>query len=103
VLTGAQGTGLARALMDFAEQQAMKLRLPRLTLHTNEVMTEDQAIYVHLGYRERAAIRRRIPARLHAEGTTVCMTTSGYGAPPEADAQQPVTAPQLHPPVPGAH
>jgi N-acetylglutamate synthase-like GNAT family acetyltransferase len=50
----AQGTGLARALMDFAEQQARKLRLPRLALYTNEVMTENQAIYVHLGYRETA-------------------------------------------------
>ena len=48
----AQGAGLGRALMDFAEQQARKLRLPRLTLYTHEVMTENQAIYAHLGYRE---------------------------------------------------
>jgi GNAT superfamily N-acetyltransferase len=50
----AQGTGLGRALMDFAEQQARKLRLLRLTLYTHEVMTENQAIYAHLGYRETA-------------------------------------------------
>ena len=50
----AQGAGLGRALMDFAEQQARKLRLPRLALYTNEVMTENQAIYAHLGYRETA-------------------------------------------------
>ena len=50
----AQGTGLGRALMDFAEQQARRLRLPRLTLYTHEVMTENQAIYAHLGYRETA-------------------------------------------------
>ena len=50
----AQGTGLGRALMDFAEQQARKLRLPRLTLYTHEVMTENQAIYAHLGYQETA-------------------------------------------------
>ena len=37
-----------------AEQQARKLRLPRLTLYTHEVMTENQAIYAHLGYRETA-------------------------------------------------
>jgi N-acetylglutamate synthase-like GNAT family acetyltransferase len=48
----AQGTGLGRALMDFAEQRARRLRLPRLALYTNEVMTENQAIYAHLGYRE---------------------------------------------------
>jgi ribosomal protein S18 acetylase RimI-like enzyme len=50
----AQGTGLGRALMDFAEQRARQLRLPRLALYTNEVMTENQAIYAHLGYRETA-------------------------------------------------
>ncbi len=50
----AQGTGLGRALMDFAEQQARQLRLPRLTLYTHVVMTENQAIYAHLGYRETA-------------------------------------------------
>jgi N-acetylglutamate synthase-like GNAT family acetyltransferase len=50
----AQGAGLGRALMDFAEQQARKLRLPRLALYTNEVMTENQAIYAHLGYQETA-------------------------------------------------
>jgi N-acetylglutamate synthase-like GNAT family acetyltransferase len=42
------------ALMDFAEQQARKLRLSRLTLYTHVVMTENQAIYAHLGYRETA-------------------------------------------------
>lgn len=50
----AQGAGLGRALMDFAEQQARRLGLPRLALYTNEVMTENQAIYTHLGYRETA-------------------------------------------------
>ena len=50
----AQGTGLGRALMNFAEQQARELRQPRLTLYTHEVMTENQAIYAHLGYRETA-------------------------------------------------
>jgi N-acetylglutamate synthase-like GNAT family acetyltransferase len=48
----AQGTGLGRRLMDFAESQAGRLKLGRLSLYTNEVMTENQAIYAHLGYRE---------------------------------------------------
>jgi ribosomal protein S18 acetylase RimI-like enzyme len=48
----AQGAGLGRALMDFAEQQARTLRLPRLVLYTHELMTENQAIYAHLGYQE---------------------------------------------------
>jgi ribosomal protein S18 acetylase RimI-like enzyme len=48
----AQGTGVGRALMDFAELRARQLRLTRLTLYTHVVMTENQAIYAHLGYRE---------------------------------------------------
>jgi GNAT superfamily N-acetyltransferase len=48
----AQGTGVGRALMDFAEFRARQLELTRLTLYTHVVMTENQAIYAHLGYRE---------------------------------------------------
>jgi GNAT superfamily N-acetyltransferase len=47
-----QGTGLGRQLMEFAEDQARQHRIQRLALYTNEIMTENQAIYVHLGYRE---------------------------------------------------
>jgi SAM-dependent methyltransferase/N-acetylglutamate synthase-like GNAT family acetyltransferase len=46
-----QGTGLGRRLMAFAEQQARRRGMQRLALYTNEVMTENQAIYAHLGYR----------------------------------------------------
>ncbi len=49
---GSQGTGLGRLLMDFAERRAILLGHTRLSLYTNEVMTENQAIYTHLGYRE---------------------------------------------------
>jgi DNA-binding transcriptional MerR regulator len=48
----AQGTGLGRRLMEFAEQHAARCGLTRLVLYTNEVMTENQAIYAHLGYHE---------------------------------------------------
>ena len=48
----AQGTGVGRALMEFAELMARRLKLTRLTLYTHVVMTENQAIYAHLGYRE---------------------------------------------------
>lgn len=48
----AQGTGLGGRLMRFAEQQAAQRHLRRLTLYTHEVMTENQAIYTHLGYHE---------------------------------------------------
>jgi ribosomal protein S18 acetylase RimI-like enzyme len=48
----AQGHGLGRALMSFAEQEAARRGLTRLTLVTHEVMTENQAIYARLGYAE---------------------------------------------------
>ncbi|HEX6452844.1 MAG TPA: GNAT family N-acetyltransferase [Trebonia sp.] len=48
----AQGTGVGRGLMDFAEFEAARLGLPKLSLYTNVVMAENQAIYAHLGYRE---------------------------------------------------
>lgn len=48
----AQGRGLGRSLMDFAEQEAARRGLTRLTLYTHEVMTENLVIYGHLGYTE---------------------------------------------------
>ncbi len=48
----AQGTGTGRRLMEFAEHEAARRGLHRLTLYTNEVMTENYAIYTHLGYQE---------------------------------------------------
>ena len=48
----AQGTGLGRQLMEFAEQEAARRRISRVRLYTHEVMTESQAVYARLGYRE---------------------------------------------------
>ena len=48
----AQGRGLGRALMSFAEQEAARRGLTRMALYTHEVMTENQAIYARLGYTE---------------------------------------------------
>ena len=52
VSPAAQGTGLGRRLMEFAEYQARARGLSRMTLYTNEVMTENLAIYARLGYHE---------------------------------------------------
>ena len=49
---GAQGRGLGRVLMSFAEQQAARRGLTRMALVTHEIMTENQAIYARLGYTE---------------------------------------------------
>jgi ribosomal protein S18 acetylase RimI-like enzyme len=48
----AQGRGLGRDLLGFAEREAVRRGLSRMTLVTHEVMTENQAIYAHLGYTE---------------------------------------------------
>ncbi len=54
VRPAAQGAGLGRALMEFAERQARARGLRRLVLYTNEVMVENLAFYAKLGYRETA-------------------------------------------------
>jgi GNAT superfamily N-acetyltransferase len=54
VRPAAQGAGLGRALMEFAERQARARGRRRLALYTNEVMVENLAIYARLGYRETA-------------------------------------------------
>lgn len=48
----AQGRGLLRQLIGFAEGAARARGLPRLTLFTNVVMTANRAIYAHLGFTE---------------------------------------------------
>jgi ribosomal protein S18 acetylase RimI-like enzyme len=47
-----QGTGIGRVLLEFAEQQAVACGLPELRLYTHVKMTENQALYTRLGYRE---------------------------------------------------
>lgn len=49
---GAQGHGIGRQLMEFAERQAAKVGLSCLTLYTHETMVENIAFYTRLGYRE---------------------------------------------------
>jgi ribosomal protein S18 acetylase RimI-like enzyme len=52
VAPAAQGQGLGRLLMHFAEQEALARGFDRLRLYTNEVMTENLGLYARLGYRE---------------------------------------------------
>ena len=47
-----QGRGIGRALLAFAEQRADELGLAELRLYTHVKMTENQAFYRRLGYRE---------------------------------------------------
>lgn len=52
VAPAAQGHGLGRSLLEFAEQEAARRGLTRMALVTHEAMTENQAIYARLGYVE---------------------------------------------------
>ena len=70
---GAQGRGLGRALLDFAEAEAARRGLRRMALVTHEAMTENLAIYTRLGYVEverraedgyrRIHLEKRLPAQ----------------------------------------
>lgn len=48
----AQGKGYGRLLMDFAEAQTRRARLPVVRLYTQEIMVENIAIYAARGYVE---------------------------------------------------
>lgn len=52
VAPAAQGGGLGRLLLHFAEEAAAAAGFTAVTLYTNEAMTENLAIYARYGYRE---------------------------------------------------
>jgi GNAT superfamily N-acetyltransferase len=47
-----QGKGLGRRLIDHAAGEARRLRLPALRLYTNALMSENLAMYAHIGFVE---------------------------------------------------
>jgi N-acetylglutamate synthase-like GNAT family acetyltransferase len=47
-----QGHGLGASLLELAERRAAELGLRELRLLTNELMTENRAMYAHLGWEE---------------------------------------------------
>jgi len=47
-----QGRGIGRSLMAHAETYAGERRIPELRLYTNAAMSENLALYAHLGYSE---------------------------------------------------
>jgi ribosomal protein S18 acetylase RimI-like enzyme len=47
-----QGGGLGRRLIDHAASQADRLGLPALCLYTNALMSENLAMYAHIGFVE---------------------------------------------------
>ena len=47
-----QGTGLGRALLQYAEAEARRAGFDSIYLYTHEKMTENQALYARCGYVE---------------------------------------------------
>lgn len=52
VSPAAQGLGLGRRLIDFAEAEARRRGYREIALYTHETMTENQALYLRLGWQE---------------------------------------------------
>ncbi len=52
VSPAAQGLGLGRAMLEFAERAAAEAGYRVVTLYTNEAMVENIALYTRVGYRE---------------------------------------------------
>lgn len=47
-----RGSGVGRALLQFAEVEAVRRGYGSIYLSTHEKMTENQALYARIGYRE---------------------------------------------------
>ena len=58
VAPSAQGRGLGRAIMTWAEARALDAGTPEVRLYTNAVMVENIAFYRALGYHETHRARR---------------------------------------------
>jgi ribosomal protein S18 acetylase RimI-like enzyme len=52
VLPSAQGLGLGRRMLEFAERAAIDAGYRSIMLYTNEAMTENIALYTRIGYSE---------------------------------------------------
>lgn len=70
----AQGSGLGRLMLEFSERAAISAGYRAITLYTNEAMTENIALYRHLGYAEthrveekglRRVYMRKVLGKLH--------------------------------------
>lgn len=65
VMPGAQGRGLGRILLDFAEQAARDAGCSAIRLYTNAAMVENIRLYGRLGYRETHRAQERGLRRVH--------------------------------------
>jgi N-acetylglutamate synthase-like GNAT family acetyltransferase len=65
VAPAAQGAGRGQSLLAHAEVRAVALGLPELRLLTHELMTENRAIYEHLGWEQMPAPKNERHGRVY--------------------------------------
>lgn len=65
VAPAAQGTGIGRALLEFAEAEAIRRGYGAIELYTHELMVENIALYEKIGYRETGRRREKGFARVY--------------------------------------
>ena len=65
VAPSAQGSGLGRVLLEFAEQSAKKAGCTSIRLYTNEAMTENVGLYCRIGYHETHRAEEKGLKRVH--------------------------------------
>ena len=73
----AQGAGLGRALIDFAEAEAARLGYPALDLYTHELMAENVALYRARGYVETERRTVRGYARIYMRKELAATSETG--------------------------
>lgn len=64
-----QGEGFGHCLMDYATDEARRLRLPAVRLYTNALMTENLAMYARLGFVETHRVRESGFDRVYMQKT----------------------------------
>ena len=65
VAPAAQGLGLGRKLLEFAEQKAVASGFRSIRLYTNEAMTENIALYSRVGYSETHRVEEKGLRRIY--------------------------------------
>ena len=65
VAPAAQGSGLGRRMLEFAEQSAREAGYRAIRLYTNEAMTENIGLYSRIGYAETHRAEEKGLKRVH--------------------------------------
>ena len=65
----AQGRGIGKRLLGFAENEAHRRGLPKITLYTHAGMTTNRALYARFGYQETHRITERGLPRVYMAKT----------------------------------